>query len=220
MTEYHRSGPLSDSTTHGPGTELFVVEGQSAARALNRLRSPERQAVLAMQGKPMNATRASEAAIRRNPHLGALVAALGTGIGPDADIDQVRYERVILLFDPDADGIHARTLLLLFFDEYLRPLLEAGRIFDARVPRWRLASAQLERPYFAGTDEQLNRLRTALGDEGVTEFDTTRYRGVGSIEDSVLRSFCLDRESRRLEVLSPADAANAREIMAQFSGPT
>ena len=106
MTDYHIGGKLDDCERHGceSDSELFVVEGDSAARAVSRVRSTESQAVLPMQGKPMNATRASEEALNNNAQYAALTEALGLRIGSEFYLSNVRYERIILLFDPTPMG--------------------------------------------------------------------------------------------------------------------
>jgi hypothetical protein len=108
-------GPLADCQFHGAGAELFVVEGESAAAAVCGGRDPTRQAVLPMQGKPLNALKATEKKVAANPLFAALAAALGSGWGEALDLQKLRYTKVLLLMDPDADGIHCGLLLLSFF---------------------------------------------------------------------------------------------------------
>ena len=216
MSDYHIGGKLDDCECHGAGSELFIVEGDSAARAVSRLRSPQWQAVLPMQGKPMNATKASQRELIRNAQFAALLHALGTRIGDGFQLTDIRYNRIILLFDPDADGIHARTLMLLFFHRWMKPLLDAGRIFDARVPRWEINSSSLDGPVFASTDEQFQKLRVRLSDEGVTDLQTTRFRGIGSVGADTLARFCVDPETRGLTQVRAEDAEAAMQIFEQL----
>lgn len=208
MHNYHKAGQLEDCLNEGQGTELFIVEGESAAKALCRVRSPRWQAILPMQGKPMNATKASEHELRNNAQFAALLQTLGTDLGQSFDASKCRYERIILLFDPDADGIHARTLMLLFFHEWMKPLLDAGRIYDARAPRWRIESPDFERPKFLSTDEQFQQIKKQL-DEAGTPFQQKRYRGLGSIEADTLATFCTDKQTRHLTQLKSQDAQSA-----------
>ena len=116
------------------GAELFVVEGESAAAAVARVRDADFQAVLPMQGKPLNATRATRAKLLAHPLFGPLVDAVGTGIEPDYRATSLRYGRILLLMDPDADGIHCGVLLLLFFRRWMPQLIAAGRIGIVRPP--------------------------------------------------------------------------------------
>lgn len=220
MTRYHIGGKLDDCEGHGPGSELFVVEGDSAARAVSRVRSAAFQAVLPMQGKPMNATKSSAEALRGNVQYVALMDALGLQIGDQFDLSKTRYERVILLFDPDADGIHARTLMLLFFHQWMKPLLDAGRIFDARVPRWQIESDQLDGPQFASTDEQFQVVRQNVVDRGIEDFKVTRFRGVGSVGADTLFQFCMSTETRQLYRLQSSDAEAAIQIFEELRNLT
>ena len=114
---------LDDCTHHGigSGAELYVVEGDSAAGAVSRMRNAAYQAVLPMQGKPLNTVRATAQRVVANPWFAALTDALGTGLGDAFEIKALRYDRVILLMDPDADGIHCGALVTLFFYRWMRP---------------------------------------------------------------------------------------------------
>lgn len=215
MRNYHKPGKLEDCYDDGQGTELFIVEGDSASKALCRVRSPRWQAVLPMQGKPMNATKASEKDLRNNVQFAALLEALGTGLGDTFDASKCRYERIILLYDPDADGIHGRTLLLLFFHEWMKPLLDSGRVYDARVPRWRIDSPKFQHPKFLSTDEQLHELKQQLDSDGVS-FQPKRFRGIGSVDADTLAMFCTDEETRTLSQLNSGDAESALAFFEQL----
>ena len=101
-------------------TELFIVEGDSAARSIKQVRDASFQAILPMQGKPMNAVKANLEHLKKNVQFAALFDALGVDLENQNREEDIRYENIILLFDPDADGIHARTLMLLFFHKWMR----------------------------------------------------------------------------------------------------
>lgn len=128
---------LDDCTYHGlgSGVELYVVEGDSAAGAVSRMRNAQFQAVLPMQGKPLNTVRATAQKVVANPWFAALTQALGTGLGDAFALQALRYDRVILLMDPDADGIHCGALVTMFFYRWMRPLLDDGRVGIARAAR-------------------------------------------------------------------------------------
>jgi len=207
---------LEDCTIHGNGSELLIVEGDSASRAIKRVRFHQWQAILPMQGKPMNATKASLVAIKDNIEFAALLASLGIELGDDLDLNQIRYEHIVLLFDPDADGIHGRTLMLLFFYHCLRPLLDAGRIFDTHAPLWAVSAADLDHPLYAFSDDHLKRIRQALAEQGVVPLDTRRFRGLGNVDGIALRGLCLDPKSRRLQQLTADDAENAIALFAKM----
>ena len=127
---------LHDCDRHGPGSgaELFVVEGDSAAQSVAQLRDARFQAVLPMQGKPLNAWKASERKVAANPFFMALVAAIGADWGRFCRLEALRYERLLLLMDPDADGIHCGALVTMFVYRWMRPVLDAGRVEIVRPP--------------------------------------------------------------------------------------
>ena len=193
-------------------TELFIVEGDSAASTISRVRDASFQAILPMQGKPMNAVKASLDDLKKNIQFAALFEALGVDLANQNREEDIRYERIILLFDPDADGIHARTLMLLFFHRWMRWWLNAGRIFDAHAPQWEIVSSALPQPAYAATPDHLDRVRQHLRDQGVTEIKTRRFRGIGSIDGQILKTRCVDPATRNLTPLTAAHAQMAMEV--------
>jgi DNA gyrase subunit B len=207
---------LVDCSEHGARSELFVVEGDSAARTIQRVRNPCFQAILPMQGKPMNAMKVGLDAVCKNDQFAALISAMGIEPTHGPNLASMRYQRIILLFDPDADGIHSRTLMLLFFYRWLSRLLEAGRIFDTYAPLWAINSDQLARPAYAYTQQQFDTIRARLIAEGIERAQTTRYRGLSSVGGDVLSKLCVHPETRRLSALAPDDAERALEMFEQM----
>lgn len=209
---------LSDCVLHGPesGAELFVVEGRCAADAVRAVRDPLRQAVLPLQGKPLNGARATAARVATDPFLGALASALGTGWGAACSLDGLRYERVLLLHDPDADGIHIGALLLMHVARWLAPLLEAGRVERVHAPIGEVRGAPGESPALAFGDAHLRvlceRARARHGDA----FVAVRHRGLGAISPAALRATCVDPATRLTTVLDDTDA---RLAAAAFGTP-
>lgn len=202
---------LSDCFNHGAGSELYIVEGDSASSAVCRVRDERCQAVLPMQGKPLNAIRATPKKVAANPWLAALTDALGAGIGDSFDLGKVRYERVVLLMDPDADGIHCGALLLMFFRRWTQPLLESERIAIARAPLATIIcgseeiDVRSEQEYRA----ECEKLRAA----GVENFATNRYRGLAGMDLEVLAATCVSPATR---VLTPLRIADADAAIAVF----
>ena len=193
-------------------TELFVVEGDSAASSINRVRDASFQAILPMQGKPMNAVKADLDDLKNNIQFAALFDSLGVDLANANREEDIRYENIILLFDPDADGIHARTLMLLFFHKWMRWWLDAGRIFDVHAPQWEIASPALPQPVYAATPNHLRRVRKHLREKGVTELKTRRFRGIGSVDGPLLKRRCVDPATRELTRLTAAHAEGAMEV--------
>lgn len=195
---------LHDCQVHGPGSgaELFVVEGDSASKSVDRLRDRQTQAVIPMQGKPLNAFKAKRETVIKNPLLSELMRAIGCC---DFVIpENPRYERIILLFDPDADGIHCGALMTLFFYRWLRPIMESGKLFLVRAPLYEIASASRDKVELAYTDEQYRQMSAQLAQPD--QFKRQRYRGLGSMNDDVLYRACIAPASRRLYRLTIQDA--------------
>ena len=203
---------LVDCDQHGPQSELYIVEGDSAARTLVRVRNPEFQAVIPMQGKPMNAIKASAIDLQKNVQFGALLDALRVDLlEPDRPVE-IPYKKIILLFDPDADGIHGRTLMLLFFYRWLRKTLDDGRVFDSHAPQWMVTSNSMAEAAYAATPEHLKKIRDYLKENGATDLKTKRFRGLGSIDASILDTRCVDPSTRNLSLLTADHAENALDL--------
>ncbi len=231
-----------DSGT-GECLELLLVEGESASRAVADLCDPELQIVLPMQGKPLNAWKASLPAVKRYPWFTELLEELGFGSllshgWPEREsvrVDDLRFDRVVLLFDPDADGIHCEALMLLFFFKLLQPLLEKGRVFRVRAPcdrflieenidRGSLLAKQKDRPeelsaarqaycgeIYAYSDHHAGAIIRELRSEGFF-FQRKRYRGLAGIDRETLLKTCIDPRTRRLDQLTINDAQAAVSV--------
>lgn len=192
----------------GSGSELLIVEGDSAADSVQAVRNAQWQAVLAMQGKPMNTLRASRSRVAKSPPIQRLIQSIGCGWDDACDPDQARYDRLIILCDPDIDGVHTRSLLLLFFHTWMRPVLEAGMVFTARPPLWRITSSQLDAPLYALSDTHFKKIDEELQDQGIHGRSLERFRGLGNMIPEVLFDHCLNPETRTLVRLS-SDHAEA-----------
>ena len=207
---YFKNTPikLADSRTHGAGAELFIVEGDSAASAVTALRDGEYQAVLPMQGKPLNAIKATTAKVASYPLFNALEQSLGTGTGERFDQNALRFERIVLLFDPDADGIHSGALMLMYFYKYMRPLLDAGKILMVHPPWLQFTIEGRAEPLCVYSDAQGRDVAEKLRAQG-TPFQTLRYRGLAGIDRDVLVRTCITAETRVVRVMGAQDAEAA-----------
>ncbi len=206
---------LIDCTQHGAGSELFIVEGDSAAGSVASVCDGQFQAVLPMQGKPLNAVKAGHDKTRAFPLFAMLIEALGCGYGKDCDASKARYEKIILLMDPDADGIHCGALMLMFCYRGLLPLVQSGRVLLAQPPLASLTSASIDQPLLPHTDAEFRSLLKQFNDRGITDLQTTRYRGLAGIDLPTLSHTCLQPTTRRIRVLTPKDAEDA---IAVFGG--
>jgi DNA gyrase subunit B/topoisomerase-4 subunit B len=208
---YGSAAKLIDCDEHGggAGAELFIVEGDSAAAAVARVRDARHQAVLPMQGKPLNVLRAHRTKVDEHPLFGPLAAAIAAGLEAECDPRCSRYERILVLTDPDADGIHCGFLVLLFFQRFMRPLLEAGRIALVRPPWGEVVVAG--ELLLAFSEPELGALADRCRDRG--SIVVRRYRGLAAIDAALIKEACVDPATRRTEAVSPADVASMIEII-------
>ena len=226
MTRPFPSGPLQldDCALHGAHShtktgatpELFVVEGESAALAVIRVRDATSQAVLPMQGKPLNAVKATEKKLAAHPLFTALTDSLGTGRGAAFDLAKLRYSRVLLLMDPDADGIHCGVLMLMFFHRWMRPLLDAGHVEIVRPPWGEVVPADGTPPRHACSEAEFQALSDAIRARGPAT--ARRFRGLAAIEPQMLLATCVAPATRRTDRISTAEAAAMIEVFGSLDG--
>lgn len=212
--DYGRTPRLHASKTsgRGSGAELFVVEGDSAARAVLAARDAELQAVLPMQGKPLNPVRASRSKILANAFYRPLIQAVGGGFDVDVVPRHARYDRVLMLFDPDADGIHASALLLMFFGRWMRPMVEHGLVHAVRAPFATVEHPRLAGPVQAYSKEDLTGIRSRLAEAGAHDPQVRYYRGLASIDAGTLWASCLDPATRRQSAMGLGEVENATAV--------
>ena len=205
---YFRNAPvkLVDSRRHGEGTELFIVEGDSAASTVAALRDGQFQAVLPMQGKPLNALKATPQKVASYPLFKAVNESLGVQTTHTADL----FACIVLLFDPDADGIHSGALMLMFVYQYLRPLLDQGRVLMIHAP-WVQISLKDEPAIYAYSEAQALALTEQLRAQGKIP-QVVRYRGLSGIDRAILMQTCIDPATRNARVMTEQDALAAIEI--------
>ncbi|QIL19634.1 toprim domain-containing protein [Thermomonas sp. HDW16] len=199
---------LVDCREHGANAELFLVEGDSAARSVVALRNDREQAVLPLQGKPLNAWKARRAKVEASPLYRQLANALGLSSPvacSEEDLRRLRYARVLLLFDPDADGIHIGALMLLYFKRWLPSLLATGRVEVVRAPM--VAISHAGGPAYAYSQPHADALIEQMRTAGAADVHAHVYRGLGSITPHVLGELCVDPRTRRSRVAGEEDIA-------------
>jgi DNA gyrase subunit B len=201
------------------GNELFIVEGDSASGAVVNIRDPQLQAVLPMQGKPLNALRATGDRVAEFSLYKQLVEALGIPLtdmetGEISDLSTARFDRVLLLFDPDADGIHCGALMLMFFYRWMRPLLESGRVLMVRPPLFVISFAASEQTFHAYSPDHAGKIMSELKRRGATDIKSHHHRGLASIDPKLLASSCVHPSTRKADVMTVKDAEEAISVFA------
>jgi len=205
LTPCRRRGP-------GTGAELVVVEGDSAAGAVARVRDADTQAVLPLRGKPLNALRAPRSRVASHAFFAALATGLGLPIGAAVDPRRAAYDRLVLLMDPDADGIHCGALVVVFLLRWMRPLIEDGRVLVIRPP-WGevVAAADARRLALAWSEEELHTLSAAHAGAG----SARRFRGLACLDDALLSAACVAAATRRTERVSVAAAESIALVLGE-----
>lgn len=208
-------GKLADCQTRDPTeAELFVVEGDSAGGSAKQGRNRENQAILPLKGKILNVEKHRLDRILENDEIRALITAIGAGIGEEFDIDDVRYNKIILMTDADVDGAHIRTLLLTLLYRHMKPLLEAGYVYAAQPPLYRVRYRG--ETYDAMTEEERDRIVEEVCDGNPTQVQ--RFKGLGEMNPDQLWDTTMDPENRRLKRINVDDAAAADRMFNVLMG--
>ena len=207
-------GKLADcSERDASKTEVYLVEGDSAGGSAKQGRDRHFQAVLPLRGKILNTERARLDRILESKEIEAIIAALGTGISDQFELNGLRYHRVIIMTDADVDGAHIRTLLLTFFFRYMTPLIENGHLYIAQPPLYRIASKSGVR--YAYSDQERDRLLKRIGDKGAA---LQRYKGLGEMNPEQLWETTMNPENRTLLQVTIEDAAEADRTFDMLMG--
>jgi DNA gyrase subunit B len=214
---------LVDCRSADDRSELFIVEGDSALGTAKLARDSEFQALLPIRGKILNVQKASLADMLKNAECAAIIQVIGAGSGSSFDLDSARYQRVILMSDADVDGAHIRTLLLTLFHRYLRPMLDAGRVFAAVPPLHRIELTNVRKGQdkyrYTYSDAELNRTLLDLEKRGQRwKEPVQRYKGLGEMDASQLAETTMDPRHRTLRRIRIEDASAAAGVFNLLMG--
>jgi DNA gyrase subunit B len=214
---------LADCRTSDDRSELFIVEGDSALGTAKLARDSEFQALLPIRGKILNVQKSSLADMLKNAECASIIQVIGAGSGANFDLDAARYQRVIFMADADVDGAHIRTLLLTLFHRYLRPMLEAGRVFAAVPPLHRIELATprkgQEKYRYTYSDAELNRTLLELERRNQRYKEPVqRYKGLGEMDAGQLAETTMDPRQRTLRRIRIGDAEAASGIFDLLMG--
>jgi len=208
-------GKLADCQTRDPEeAELFIAEGDSAGGSAKQGRNPEFQAILPIKGKILNVEKHRLDRILENNEIRNLITALGTGIGDEFDIDDLRYEKIILMTDADVDGAHIRTLLLTLFYRHMKPLLEAGYVYASQPPLYRIRYRG--NTYDAMTDAERDKIIEEKCDGNPTQVQ--RFKGLGEMNPEQLWETTMNPDNRILKQITIEDAAAADKMFNVLMG--
>lgn len=210
-------------SSEGVGSELFIVEGDSALGTAKLARDSEFQALLPIRGKILNVQKSSIADMLSNAECASITQVIGGGSGRSFDLSAVRYEKIILMSDADVDGAHIRTLLLTLFFRYMRPLVEAGRVFAAVPPLHRVVvvhpGSKPNETKYTYTQQQLDQLLIDLEKKGLRyQQPIQRYKGLGEMDADQLAETTMNPDMRSLRRITANDAQLSDEVFELLMG--
>jgi DNA gyrase subunit B len=210
-------GKLADCSLSDPVLcELYLVEGDSAGGSAKQGRKREFQAILPLRGKIINVEKARIDKVLSNEEIRTIITAIGTGYKDEFDLEKTRYHKIIIMTDADVDGAHIRTLLLTFFFRQMPELIEAGYIYIAQPPLFRVAKGKEE--YYAYTDREREGFAQRLGNGDASKVMIQRYKGLGEMNPEQLWKTTMDPETRTMMRVSMEDAVLADQTFTMLMG--
>lgn len=204
-------GKLADcSSKKAEESELYLVEGESAGGSAKSARSREMQAILGLRGKILNVEKASPSKALSSEEITNMITAIGTGIGEQFDLSNLRYNKIIIMTDADVDGEHIKTLLLTFFFRFLPQLIEKGHIYAAMPPLYRVRK---KKDYYVHSEEELKELT-----KGIDNPNVTRFKGLGEMSPDQLWETTMNPKTRKIQRICIQDAVEADQVFSMLMG--